>query len=207
MSLEKIKSSGMQNKLKDYLKEKGFNICLTAKAGSISCLNSLLSIEEKEKTLVLIGSGGKTLWEKLPQKKGEHPIDEYTLQTMRELAQFFSLDHEVLYPDNQRILPLQQIGRHFNLSHPSPFGPDLSFEFGPWFGFRGVFLTSLAMAETILTPWDSPCTPCPRPCLQEKEFYLARRLCPFRSEHQYTNEQQEYHSRVLKAELSKWQNA
>lgn len=195
----------MINNLKNYLEERGFNIFFATKASNIDCLSTLLSDEDKERMLILLGSGGKLLWEKLPKKEGEHPIDSYTMNVMKEASEIFlNNDLTLLFPHDQKILPLQQIGRHFNLCHPSPFGPDLSFEFGPWFGFRGVFLTSFPLTDTApLAPWDSPCTPCPRPCLNEKEFSLARRLCPFHKEHKYTKEQEDYHLKIL----SKWQNA
>lgn len=72
----------MYNKYKNYFAERGLNIFFTDKAVSISCLNSYLTETQKEKTLCLVASGGKSLWEKLPSTAGENPIDDYTLETI-----------------------------------------------------------------------------------------------------------------------------
>ncbi len=198
----------MINKIESYLEERGFNILLVAKAKKIACLETVLSPEQKEKNLILLASGGKLLWEKLPTKEGSDPIDSHTVNVMEEMRKtFFEGGLEILFPNDLYLLPLQQIGRHFNLSHPTPMGPDLSCGYGPWFGFRGVLLTTQSLEEKSMPDWESPCPTCSKPCLIAESFSIGRKLCPFHLEHRYTPEQENYHLSVLKHELSRWQNA
>lgn len=187
-----------------YLIQKGFNHSYSERASLLPFLDTILDDKQKSKTLFLITAGGKNLWEKIPNKNSIDPIDSYSIQTMNELAdEFFDKKIEILFPNNDYLLPLQQIGRHFNLCAPTPLGPDISFHFGLWFSFRGVFLADSDLINAPKEVFKSPCTPCEKPCLKESEFHLARRLCPIHKEHEYTKEQQNYHFQVLQALKSK----
>lgn len=176
------------------LNNKGFNIVLSSPVAKLTALPIAFTPEQMNKSLCLIGSGGKMLWEKIPNKSLPDPIDHYTVDVINELG-----DVEILYPNEQYLLPLQKLGRHFNLSHQSPIGLDISKEFGLWFAFRGVFLIDQRLPESIMDPWPSPCDTCAeRPCLNFQDVNQGRLHCPYKTEHQYVSEQRDYHLRILK---------
>lgn len=183
----------MNKQFLSQLNNKGFNILLTSPVAKLSALSISFTPEQLKKSLCLIGSGGKMLWEKIPNKSQMDPIDRYTVDVMQDLG-----DVEILYPNEQYLLPLQKLSRHFNFSHQSPIGLDISKEFGLWFAFRGVFLIDPMLPETLSAPWPSPCETCTqRPCLNFQDLGQARLHCPFKMEHQYLPEQRDYHLRIL----------
>ena len=108
-------------------------------------------------------------------------------------------DCEILYPNENYTLPLQRIGRFLNLCSQSPIGLDISEEFGLWFAFRGVFLTSENIStNTIMSP-PTMCKTClDRPCLQIQDISKARLKCPVKVEHQYNNDQILFHKNASK---------
>lgn len=180
----------------------GLNIFLSVKVSNLPQDLFSFTPEQKKKTLCLVGNGGKTLWENLPHPLDVnlHPFDHYTINRIRIFTKnFLKDDCEILFPNDAYTLPLQKLGRFLNLCSQSPIGLDISNEFGLWFAFRGVFLTSENVwSEKIQTP-PSLCTSChDRPCLKTTDSALARLNCPVKSEHQYTHEQIEFHQNVLK---------
>ncbi len=183
------------------LKNKGFNIFFTSPVKDFSPeLLSFFTAEEKKKSLILLGSGGKTLWDKIPDKTCPHPFDSYSKETMQWLIEEAKLKNaDILFPFSDRILPLQKIGRHFSFAAQSPIGPDISHEFGLWFAYRGVILTDTTLESSQKIPAPFACESCiSKPCLSTTDLYSARLLCPFKPEHQYLKEQLDYHLDVLR---------
>ncbi|MBC7429584.1 MAG: hypothetical protein H7336_13285 [Bacteriovorax sp.] len=155
--------------------------------------------EQKKKTLCLIGHGGKTLWENLPEVKSSNPIDDFSISQMNWFAEnILKSKIDILFPDDEQIIKLQQLGRFLGLSHQSPLGFDISNEFGLWFAFRGVFLTDKKIPLIKLAPQKFPCESCTEKlCLAASEISDARLKCPVKNEHQYGLEQRNYHQSVL----------
>lgn len=194
----------MFNQYATYFSQRGLNIFLCTEASLIECLNPFLSDKQKGKTLCLLASGGKALWEKIPTKVGKDPIDLYSKRVINEFSKhFFHETPEILFPAPGPLLPLQQIGRHFNIARPSVLGLDISPEYGLWFAYRGVFLLEAKIEGPLPSPFTSFCEDCSRPCLKEKDLSLAREICPIHVEHQYSQEQKDYHQEVLSRELLK----
>jgi epoxyqueuosine reductase len=178
-------------------------------------------------SLCVFGHGGTALWKSLahPFVAAAHPIDAFTIAQIEWLMDSVFPAEEVIlaFPRAGWILPLQRLGRFLNLARPSLLGLDLSEEFGPWFAYRGVFLTSANIPRTLGRPFVSACETCvEKPCQKvcpaqavkssAAEFELgncasyrlsensrcadrclARLACPVRSEHRYSLEQMQYH--------------
>lgn len=188
-------SQGIQS-----LSDSGLNIFLSTKVSSLPEDLFPFSSDQKKKTLCLIGNGGKSLWEKLPHPLdvSTHPIDLYTKNQMHEFANILKDDIEILYPNNSYTLPLQKIGRALNLCTQSPIGLDINSEFGLWFAFRGVFLTSKDFHNTTLENTPSPCESClKKPCLITSDIAKGRLYCPVKTEHQYHPAQIDFHQSAL----------
>ena len=189
---------------RDSLKDSGFNIFLSAKISTLPQDLSPLSFchDQQNKTLCLLASGGKNLWEKLPHplKVETNPIDSYTKSTMLKFAHDFldGEDIEILYPEAEPKFPLQKLGRALNLCHQSPIGLDIHSDYGLWFAFRGVFITSKNLLMPTLKSKESPCDTCiEKPCMTFADINTARLSCPIKSEHRYSNEQLAYHHQAL----------
>ncbi len=181
---------------------------------------------EGYRQLILIGHGGRRLWEciKASGIGGEHPIDQYTLQTVtRWLAAFLpGRPYRILYPGEQ-VIGLQQLGRLAGWHRPSPFMVGIDETWGSWFAYRAVVLVDsdfqpfppLAGRDPCLSCQSRACTAaCPAGALAG-EFSLAacvayrlgtnaacqftclaRTACPVGSEHRY-DDAQLHHSYAL----------
>lgn len=179
----------------------GLNIFLSVKVSEIPDDFFPFTPEQKNKTLCLLGHGGKSLWKKLPRPLdiNQHPFDQYTINQINFFTKsFLQGDCEILFPNPSYELPLQKIGRLLNLCSQSPIGLDICEEFGLWFAFRGVFLTSQNVITKKISAPPSLCTSCKdRPCLTKTDFNLARLSCPIKREHQYSKEQIDFHQSAL----------
>ncbi|MBY0413966.1 MAG: hypothetical protein K2Q18_07365 [Bdellovibrionales bacterium] len=176
------------------LTDVGLNIFLSVKVSDIPSDLFTFSPNQREKYLILLGAGGKTLWKNLPLpiKHDEHPIDKFTLFHIKEFSKNILQDDdiEIIFPNDHYLLPLQQLGRFFNLSKPSPIGIDISEEFGLWFAYRGAFLTSKKIPSSFKKVFSSSCEACSaRPCLID-----GRISCPYKIEEQYSDSQIQYHA-------------
>ena len=180
------------------LSQTGLNIFLSTKVLDIPENIFLFSKDQKEKNLCLIAHGGNTLWKNIDQKT-TNPIDSFSLSQMQWFATNILNDKiEILFPNDQHTIKLQQLGRFLGLSSQSPLGIDISNEFGLWFAFRGVFLTKKTIPFLIKTRAPFPCESCnDKPCLKEKEIKDGRLKCPVHIEHQYSKDQLDYHQTII----------
>lgn len=186
--------------MKALLEQAGFNILFATQVKNLpSSLTDYFKKEEKNQFLLLIGSGGKNLWNKLPNKDSPDPIDTYATQTMKKIVEEKQLSNaKILFPFSERLLPLQALGRHFHFSHSSPIGIDISEEFGLWFAYRGVLLCETPLEIPNKHAAFNPCNTCShQPCLQTLDLTQARLLCPYKQDQQYSPEQLEYHQKIL----------
>lgn len=183
----------MSQNLKDYFHNLGFNIFLSAPVSSIPDDIYPFSDEQKKKTLLMIGSGGNTLWSKIPDTRIPDCLDKYSINALKVFKA-----PEVLNPHPEIILPLQQLMRIFNFSHPTPIGIDISREFGLWFAIRAVVLVDSPIKDYTHPEYLSPCIPCTtKLCTTESDLSLARLLCPYQAHEKYSLRQREYHQKIL----------
>jgi len=174
--------------------------------------------------LVLTGHGGRTLWSKLQKTDIDktNPVDSYSLNLTQQFINKYLAESNslIIYPAEEYLVPLGQLGELAGWSHPSPIGQSINAELGVWFAYRTAFLTTADLPIITNPSTDSPCLSCvDKPCLsacpagatgenfvinlcaqyrlQPKspcaDRCLARMACPIAPEHHYTLPQIQYH--------------
>lgn len=121
--------------------------------------------------LILIGHGGKTLWQSINQSPPTSidPIDEYSSNTVNEWfkANYPENNATLIYPGKHAI-GLQALGTLAGWHHSSPFMVGINAEWGSWYAYRAVLLTDtqFSTTQTIVAP--SPCDTCEsKVCIDE----------------------------------------
>ena len=145
-----------------------------------------LDPEGRHRRLILIGHGGRTLWERVKAAglATEHPIDEFTRARVAEwlAAQLPGVAHELVYPGDTPV-GLQALGRLAGWHHESPFRVGVNAAWGSWFAYRAVLLVDADLPVTPALAGESPCaacagqpcvSACPADALREREFSLAK---------------------------------
>jgi epoxyqueuosine reductase len=120
--------------------------------------------------LVLIGHGGKRMWESLQVSGMEttDPVDRYAVYLTQQFIRNCLNSSPVLwlYPNSRYAVPLQQLGESAGWSFPSPLGSGISPEYGVWFAYRAAFLVDTNLPLTSTAPTTSPCGKCvEKPCV------------------------------------------
>jgi len=145
--------------------------------------------------LILIGHGGRRLWECVQASgiAGEHPIDDYCVQTIgRWFAEYMpGVNFRIVYPGDAPV-GLQALGKLAGWHHASPFMVGIDGEWGSWFAYRAVVLANsrfrpflpadrapkeVPLGDSIpcLNCPDQPCiTACPADAMADGQFSLAR---------------------------------
>ena len=128
--------------------------------------------------LILLGHGGKRLWECVQAAGGAggDPIDDYCA---RVVADWFSAElpghrYRIVYPGSPPV-PLQQLGTLAGWHHPTPFMVGIDPEWGSWYAYRAVVLADTGFCpsravdrapQEVPLGGSSPCTGCQaRPCI------------------------------------------
>ncbi len=123
--------------------------------------------------LVLIGHGGRRLWDALQEwgMKTADPVDHYSTTITRQFIHDTLHDPPTLwlYPNTSYLVPLQQLGQLAGWSAPSPLGQGINPAYGVWFAYRTAFLTVKELPLTRLRGQSqaSLCAICTdKPCIQ-----------------------------------------
>jgi len=128
--------------------------------------------------LMLIGHGGRALWESVKKSggAGADPIDDFTVRTIRQWMSESLPDNRyaILYPGSDNI-DLQRLGALAGWHHASPFMVGIDAEWGTWYAYRAVVLadTHFAPSQAVAPGASScfhgrinPCAACQtRPCI------------------------------------------
>ncbi len=168
-----------------FLGEKGFNLWGVAKASHFDasqCREGRVSPNLGEmgppKSIVIIGSGGRGLWNTLfdgegldsPRAKEKHPIDQWSRRWIEEAAKMFregGVSVCTLYPFGKSPVDFLGLAEEAGLGIVSPVVPFLLHpEFGPWVSLRGALVLSVSLEATGPLEDFEPCTGCSCPCLQ-----------------------------------------
>lgn len=136
--------------------------------------------------LILLGHGGKRLWEcvKAAGGAGGDPIDDYCT---RVVADWFSAElpgrrYRIVYPGSAP-LPLQQLGTLAGWHHPTPFMVGIDPEWGSWYAYRAVVLADTHFCPFLTVDRNRPCdscqttpciTACPAAAMDGASFALER---------------------------------
>jgi len=131
-------------------------------------VRATLNLVPGERQLILIGHGGRRLWEGVTASgiASEHPIDDYTRQT---IAAWFAGEvpgghYRLLYPGDQSI-GLQNLGKLAGWHQASPFMVGVDSEWGSWYAYRAVLITDTDFCPSPAVDHSSPCPSCAdQPC-------------------------------------------
>lgn len=132
-------------------------------------IRTTLAPSEGERQLILIGHGGRRLWEQVNAAGlvGSDPIDDFTRDT---IARWFASSQpgrifRLLYPGEQPI-GLQQLGTLAGWHQPSPFMVGIDAQWGSWFAYRAVLLADTDFKPSTVIERHSPCLNCQaKPCI------------------------------------------
>jgi len=117
----------------------------------------------RQRQLILIGHGGRSLWEavKASGMRSENPIDDFSVRTVEQwfAVQFPDTAREIIYPGN---IPadLQALGTIAGWHHASPFMLGINAEWGTWFAYRVVLLAATDLEPSRPLQSESPCARC-----------------------------------------------
>jgi epoxyqueuosine reductase len=193
----------------------------------LSALKSTCANFDNYSQLILLGHGGKTLWQTLKKSaiQSDNPVDDFTIHTIQQFFQQQSIacQYQITYPGDTS-LDLQQLGELAGWHHPSPFKVGINKQWGSWFAYRAVILTTTHYKTSRTIIGESPCNSCSKkPCIKAcpglaievDEFNLAtcvsfrkqaasvcrhqclaRCSCPVAEKHRYSEAQMHYHYSV-----------
>lgn len=120
--------------------------------------------------LVLIGNGGRRMWEALLENGAEtaDPVDHYSISLTRDFIRDYLRDASVfgLYPVADGLVPLQRLGEIAGWGVSSPLGIGINPTYGLWFAYRAAFLIDAELPLVRDAPASSPCDTCVTgPCI------------------------------------------
>jgi hypothetical protein len=155
--------------LKDDLADAGFLVMGGFEPGEKDAVPPLAD-GNVPRTLILIGSTGPSLGPAL-RRSPEHadnqpdPLDRYTRRTLSNIGSRFGFT--VLFPfEGPPYHPFQRWAMRCGGFSQSPLGVLAHIEFGPWSGFRAVFLSPLQTQGFLQSGKAGPCETCvDKPCL------------------------------------------
>jgi len=122
------------------------------------------------KSVILIGSGGRSFWEKFQDeihgssKTSADPIDDICIRFFND--NFSNENHTLIYPNKNFHFDILSLSSLLNFSSPSPLGLHINRDFGTWFAFRLVILSNVEYESSDKLDFFSPCLTCiDKPCL------------------------------------------
>ena len=119
--------------------------------------------------LVLIGHGGKALWDyvKAAGIAGEHPIDDFTVRSIeRCFAERLPANRYRIVSPGDAPVGLQQLGALAGWHHAAPFMVGIDPDWGSWYAYRAVVLADTGFCPFPAVDRSHPCSRCVnRPCI------------------------------------------
>lgn len=163
----------------------GLNLCGVVSAARFdACQPKGRRVRERLEdcdTVLLLGAGGSTFWDKMTEALGAgfvaeprpdyHPVNDYTARLAHETSDLLrSAGHEcqVVYPDDTPPLNFLQLAEMAGLGTISPvIGLLLNPDYGPWVSLRAALLVA---GSPFGSPGGrpepfQPCLTCHKPCL------------------------------------------
>lgn len=132
-------------------------------------LRASLDPEGRYAQLILIGNGGRRLWERIKAEGfvSSDPIDDFSVRAVEAwlAAQGCGSGYEIVYPGD-RLIGLQSLGELAGWHFSSPFMVGINAQWGPWFAYRTVVLANTEFEPTRPEQGVSPCESCRgKPCI------------------------------------------
>ncbi len=170
---------------RNFLQERGFNLWGIARASHFDasqCRESRLKVQAEgagePKSVVVVGAGGRGLWDRLfegkglssSRAKGKHPIDSWSRHHLEEAAELLrreGLSVCTIFPFGKKPIDFLELAEDAGLGIVSPVVPFfLHPEYGPWVSLRGALVLSEVLEPTGPLTSFHPCSGCPAPCLE-----------------------------------------
>lgn len=134
-----------------------------------AAMRGRLDPARRYRQLILLGHGGRTLWEQLQATgmRAEHPIDDFCVVAVEAwfAEQLPGHAYVIAYPGELPV-GLQALGKLAGWHHESPFRVGINAEWGSWFAYRALVLADTALSPTLPLTGESPCTICAaQPCI------------------------------------------
>jgi hypothetical protein len=158
----------------EYLKEAGLNLFSILEVGRLpdrvtSRLADVAFPLSPQSRIILIGNGGRGLWEALSAAQWQQPdpIDRYSSEAARHFAgQVLTPgNYQLLYPGDTPVA-LQQLGAGAGWHTASPLGLGINPRWGLWYAYRAALLTNDPLPEMCQPAPLPPCASCGgKPCL------------------------------------------
>ncbi len=158
----------------DQLKRGGLNLVAILDVARLpdTLVQNLAALGDKTSRparIILIGHGGRTLWESIPAEQWQQadPIDQYSREAANHFARQVTAgySYQIIYPGDSPVA-LQQLGTIAGWHTPSPLGIGINPDWGLWFAYRAALLTDAPLPEILQTAPPSPCTTCDKkPCI------------------------------------------
>lgn len=113
--------------------------------------------------LILIGHGGRRLWEAIQAsgQEGQDPIDDFSRRAVTAWFAGHRPSHRftLIYPGDS-VLGLQRLGTLAGWHQPSPLRIGINAEWGTWFAYRAVVLADISLPVSTRREAPSPCLSC-----------------------------------------------
>lgn len=127
-------------------------------------LRAELGAQARDRQLILLGHGGRALWEAMQATaptNSTDPIDDYTRLAVNRCLKPILPPHayRFLYPGKISI-GLQRLGELAGWHHPSPFAIGIDAEWGSWFAYRALLLADSDFPLTAVVDRGNPCLSC-----------------------------------------------
>jgi len=139
-----------------------FNLCDLPEPLRTKLLGASQS-DQAFKQVILIGHGGKDLWQALQAQPSNaiDPIDEFSRQQISTCLQeaIGKRAFEFLYPGDH-LLGLQELGVYAGWHNPSLLRIGIMEKWGTWFAYRAVVLADTNLATSKPIPASSLCQTC-----------------------------------------------
>ncbi|MEM7115936.1 MAG: hypothetical protein AAF614_26075 [Chloroflexota bacterium] len=154
---------------KEFLVQQGLNLLAVFDTSQLPAhvttplLQSGVELENYSR-LVLIGHGGRRLWDVLQQvgMPGDDPVDHFSWeQTAVFLHDYLhTTNYLQLYPLTTYPIPLGSLGELAGWSQPSPIGSGINPVYGLWFAYRAAVLVDLPLPLIQENYGERPCASC-----------------------------------------------
>jgi len=141
---------------------------------------TIAALAGEARSIVIVGNGGRTLWEALQIHAGrnpgwwerDNPIDDFTVQVVEQMVleplRNNGLKPVAAYPfvGAAPFIDFMTLGRIAGLGGPSILGVLVNPAYGPWIAFRAAILIDADLDEPGAATGFDPCPGCAtRPCI------------------------------------------
>ncbi len=161
------------------LEERGFNLWGVTRLedfdGSQCREGRLLDGGPSEVSVIVLGSGGRSLWGRLREggrldegRRSRHPIDDYSREVLGEEARSIreaGIPVCTIFPFDRKPIDFLSLAASAGLGRISPVAPFfLHPEYGPWVSLRGAFVLPIPLPQSGELEDFEPCATCLCPC-------------------------------------------